>query len=402
MPCPPDNTTTALGDPIVRAQSTSTDPEQVAADLAEDLGDVPAAARIVFVSPGYDLDALAAALSARFGDAPLLGCTTAGEIGPDGYLPVGGVSAVGLPADDFSIDPVVIRDLREADLGQIAEAVRPTVERHLADERTLPAWTATGRPPASFGMLLTDGLSGREEVLVNALNGMLGAIPIGGGSAGDGVDFGATHVLADGRFEQNAAVLLLARTCRPFERFRNQHFVPTETKVVVTEARPDERLVIEIDGYPAAVGYAEACGIPLEELDENSFSTHPVVVSIGGEHYVRSVQKVEDDQSLRFYCAIEEGLVLTMARGIDMVDKLDQQIEVLVDRLGEIELTLGFDCILRRLESQERDLIDDVDRALRALRCAGFATYGEQYDGMHVNQTMTGIAIGQLSRAGRA
>ena len=37
---------------------------------------------LLFISPGHDLAPLAAALSQAFGDTPLAGCTTSGEIGP--------------------------------------------------------------------------------------------------------------------------------------------------------------------------------------------------------------------------------------------------------------------------------------------------------------------------------
>ena len=37
--------------------------------------------------------------------------------------------------------------------------------------------------------------------------------------------------------------------------------------------------------------------------------------------------------------------------------------------------------------------------ALERGRCAGFSTYGEQFRGIHVNQTLTGVAIGRRAWA---
>ena len=55
------------------------------------------------------------------------------------------------------------------------------------------------------------------------------------------------------------------------------------------------------------------------------FATHPVVVRIGGQYFVRSVAFVAEDESLQFFCAIdEEGVVLTIAKGVDMVENLQQ------------------------------------------------------------------------------
>ncbi|MEO0650135.1 MAG: FIST N-terminal domain-containing protein, partial [Planctomycetota bacterium] len=94
-------------DPILRASSTRTDPEAAVAELAERLDGVESAGRVFFCSPRYDFEALAHALRERLGDAPLVGCTTAGEvepggeIGPGGYLGCGGISITSFPADDF-------------------------------------------------------------------------------------------------------------------------------------------------------------------------------------------------------------------------------------------------------------------------------------------------------------
>jgi hypothetical protein len=40
-----------------------------------------------------------------------------------------------------------------------------------------------------------------------------------------------------------------------------------------------------------------------------------------------------------------------------------------------------------------------MSELLQANKVIGFATYGEQYNGMHVNQTFTGVALG-AARAG--
>ena len=47
---------------------------------------IPSALRGVFCSPGHDPDLLGPALFGDLADAPLVGCTTAGEIGPGGYV----------------------------------------------------------------------------------------------------------------------------------------------------------------------------------------------------------------------------------------------------------------------------------------------------------------------------
>jgi hypothetical protein len=118
------------------------------------------------------------------------------------------------------------------------------------------------------------------------------------------------------------------------------------------------------------------------------------VVRVGGHLYVRSIQQVNDDESLTFFCAIERGIVLTVARGNDMVDNLARAFERVRGEIGPPALILGCDCVLRYLEVQQTGIRAAIGALMSANNVVGFATYGEQFNGMHVNQTFTGVAIG--------
>jgi len=135
-------------------------------------------------------------------------------------------------------------------------------------------------------------------------------------------------------------------------------------------------------------------GLEAQELSPLIFAAYPVVVKIGGEYHVRAIQKVEDDGSLRFYCGIDEGLVLTVAKGEDLASNLERNLKAVQQEIGQTDMILGFDCILRRLEAEQKQQIREVSDVLRRNKVIGFSTYGEQFRSMHVNQTFTGVAIG--------
>jgi hypothetical protein len=378
------NTTTRTG--IRRAVSRTRDPQRAAQELAEALRLPETALAFFFCSPEYELDALGRELGRRFADVPLIGCTTAGEITPEGYHGAS-VTGAALPADAFTVASVLIENL---DRFEMSDA--PRLCARLAGQlgRELGAIA----PQNTFGFLLIDGLSLREEGVISALYNSLGHIPIFGGSAADGLAFGRTRIYADGAFHDNAAVFALIHTTRPFAVFKTQHFVATPRKMVVTGADVTRRVVTEINGEPAAQEYAEMVGIPPAKLNPLVFATRPVVVRIGGADYVRSIQRANADGSLTFYCAIDEGLVLALADSVDMVQNLETLFQQLRGEVGEPELVIGCDCILRKLEMERRDLTDRVSRLLADNHVIGFSTYGEQYQAMHVNQTFTGVAIG--------
>jgi hypothetical protein len=124
------------------------------------------------------------------------------------------------------------------------------------------------------------------------------------------------------------------------------------------------------------------------------FAASPVVVLIDGMDFVRSIQKANPDGSLTFYCAIEEGLVLRVARGVGLLENLEETFARVRREIGAPQAVFGCDCILRNLEIRQNGQTERVGRLLRDNRTIGFSTYGEQFGGVHVNQTFTAIAIG--------
>lgn len=164
--------------------------------------------------------------------------------------------------------------------------------------------------------------------------------------------------------------------------------------MVVTEADPAHRIVSEINAEPAASEYARIVGIDIGDLTPMVFATNPVMVKVGGRYYARSIKKVNDDGSLNFFCAIDKGIVLTVAKGTDILSKLDDLFLDILKDIGRPELIIGCDCILRSLELEQRQLKHKASRLFADYNVIGFNTFGEQIHAMHVNQTFTGIAIG--------
>jgi len=231
--------------------------------------------------------------------------------------------------------------------------------------------------------------------LVSTIGACLDDIPVVGGSAGDGDAFGETWVVFDGEAHRNAAVLLLVSTELPCRPFKCNSFAPTSTKLVVTEADVEKRIVRELNAEPAAREYARIVGVLESDLNGHVFAAHPVIVRVGGDYYARSIQRVNDDGSLTFFCAIDEGLVLTAAGRLDTLGVVEQMFRDTEAELGEISVYIGFDCLHRRLDAEQRQIIRDMEDLYVRHKVVGFNTYGEQYESMHLNQTFSGVAVGK-------
>ena len=348
---------------------------------------------LFFCSSNYDLNLLGTEMERLFAGVQVVGCTTAGEIGPGGYREhsLAGVS--------FSSDVCTAVTGHLDSLQRFSISDGQAFGQRLARELGAKAPHATEQN--SFAFLLIDGLSVREEPVARALQNGLGKIALVGGSAGDGINFGKTHVYAAGSFRSDRAALTLLTTHLPFTVFKTQHFLPTDQRLVITSADAGQRIVKEINGLPAAPEYARLVGVDISDINPQRFAVSPVVVLIDGNNYVRSIQKVNPDDSMTFFCAIEEGLVLRIARGINLVENLEKSMAEILAEIGPPQLVLTFDCILRKLEIAQNQLEGRVGDILRRNNAIGFNTYGEQFRGVHVNQTLSGVALGGISSGGR-
>jgi hypothetical protein len=372
---------------VKQGASRSQDARVAARELHAAIGDSEAKLIIFYCSPAYDLDALGAALCELFGaDAPLIGCTTAGEITPLGYLE-GSLTGVSLGGPGFRAATTQVNDLRNFEFAR-GDAAAQAVLEELRGCGVVPSGERC------FGFLLADGLSMQEEPLVSAIYRNLGDIQLFGGSAGDGTRFAKTSLYYRGRFSTDCALFTLVCTDYPFRVFKTEHFLPSEDKMVVTGADPAHRIVTEINGEPAGREYARLVGLEVDKLTPLIFAAYPVVVKVGGSTFVRSIQKVNDDESLTFFCAIDEGIVLTVAKGVDLFENLEAAFTQVRREIGEPTVVLGCDCILRFIETGQRGLRERVGELFAKNRVIGFSTYGEQFNAMHVNQTFTGVAIG--------
>src|SRR5262245_28206802 len=67
---------------LLRAGSNAIDPHAAVSELHRQIGGPDIAFALIFCAPNYDRTQIAAAIRGYFGDTPVFGCTTAGEITP--------------------------------------------------------------------------------------------------------------------------------------------------------------------------------------------------------------------------------------------------------------------------------------------------------------------------------
>jgi len=347
---------------------------------------------VAFSSTRQDAGAVQQALAEKWPGVPIVGCTTSGEH-LDGEHARNSVVVAGLTDTGITWGTARIEG--------ISSATAADVERVVAEARTRMGWTDDSIDPDTHVCLLfIDGLRGVEENISAWLADALDGIPLAGGSAGDDLDFSQTLVYDEHGAWTDAATLLFARSesAGPIRVLKHQHFVTTPASLVVTAT--DGRTVHEFDGFPALDAYARTLGLTPEQVTGDVTFLNPVVFACNGELYVRSIQSINDDGSITFYCAVEEGMVLEIGGHEDMATALSADVEA----LDAAEFVVGFNCILRALEATGSDQHSALGKVLnqRCKHMIGFDTYGEQLNGLHINQTLVAVAFGTNQAAGGA
>ena len=343
----------------------------------------------LFCSSQYDLDRLGKAFRRASNDR-VIAAATSRAFGPDGIL-THGITGFHLPTNRFRVVDTLIENVAQFGFGDARQLVQSLLRR--LPRRVEPVW------PHRFAMLLVDAESKCEERLVAALGNELGGIPLVGGSTGDlyfnplGQSPTAARVLLQDRAVRGGAVLSIVASKDPVLALCHHHYVPGNHRLVVTDADPDRRIVREFDGRSALEVYANACGFRRKPKDVAHFSSYPLMVKVGGQYFVRGVQRILDDGALELACAIEPGLIVTVAQPTNILDRLAKSLGTIQAALMTVEVIIGFDCATRTAYMEQHGLSDAVSSLFRNHRVVGFSTLGEQFNTMHMNNSFTCLGV---------
>jgi len=349
---------------------------------------------VFFVSSYYDQQKIAETINrckaadSVYRGAEFVGCTSAGEITQQGFL-TGGIAAMSFAAPDLAVGVGVGKQINGNPIG----AAKKAVEKACAQ---LGIATDELNDTQYTGLVLIDGLQSVEEYVMLGISKTARCLRIVGGSAGDDFNFRSTIIHARGKTYENAMVLLIFKADIPVYIAQVNSYLPTKKRLKITKADLENRIVYEFNGRPAADMYANALGIEVEALNADVFVQYPLALSVGNEYYIRSPLKVlREKGALTFFSSIAEGTRVTVMRSGRFVQEIQDTIKKIQQEMQDISAIIAFNCIWRYRESERTGNLDKIVKELSIAPLLGFNTYGEQYNGMHVNQTMTLLVFGR-------
>lgn len=370
--------------------SNHPDTETAAREVLESLRANESALTLLFYGPNHDPEVAARLLKQYAGDRGV-GGSTAGELG-DGSFQHGTIVGISISAE---IARSAVRAVGNVD----ATSLLPfrSLGADLAQRLDLELDDLD--PARHMWVGLFDGLVAREEMVVPFFARHSSAVPLVGGSLGDEERMEAVTLIHDGQVHRSAAAIVLLEYNRPFRLFHQTHSRLTDQRFEVTGVRQGGRVITTLGDRPAALVYAEALGVSLQEVDVAMTGSHPLGYRFRGRPFPCSVMRVESNDALLMAYGVQKGEFLNLLEPGDIVQTTR---DALAEELAEFESEhgvaaqsmLAFHCLGRYREARLRGVLPELYAALNQLPLIGLNTYGEQFGGLHMNHSLTAILFG--------
>ncbi|AIQ16815.1 hypothetical protein H70357_09180 [Paenibacillus sp. FSL H7-0357] len=296
-------------------------------------------------------------------------CSTKGEYTPKGYR--NGV------VSGFEYD---------ADIADIVEILHPPV---LSGDNLKASYHKVKDNVNAFLLLLCDGRAAMEETILSSLYFIDQEFKVLGGSAADD-ESGETYLYIGSRRVRNLGIFfnLTARTALIKENI----YVPTGTKLLVTEADVFGRTVYSFNGRPAAEEYARVLDVK-EDLLAGHFLSNPLGKRYEDDLIIASPMVINPDKSITFYSQLMPSTYLEVLSAADPLVVLEQTLREIPFKPAFV---LNINCTLRDRLFLRDGLWAGFDDKMIGFcgNTAGFISYGEQYYKKHANQTMVLLLVG--------
>jgi hypothetical protein len=379
---------------------------QESVDSKSTLNDLPnksplATANLVLVfssTKRFNENKLQDTLKSRYPTAQIVGCSTSGEISPNGVF-------------DDSIQITAIQ------WEKVIQRVVQSKSAKMQDSFQAGADLATQLKTTTLRtvLLISDGLHVNGSELINGFQSVLGDIPIIGGLAGDGSAFSKTLQIFNDTVSDNMIIAIgLYGDALITSSGALGGWKPYGPPRKVTKS--EKNVVYELDGKPALPLYKMYIGAAFSKDLPSSGLKFPLAIIEEGNRDVEKIRTLlaidEHNNSLTFAGNIDEGetIRLCQTNHDKLVEGAGAAANLVLDGLGDQQtnqtgLALCVSCVGRKGVMTEK-VVDEVKLVQQILgsqtRIAGFYSYGEiaprpnTSDSVLHNQTMT---IGYLSEA---
>jgi hypothetical protein len=349
------------------------------AALAEIGSKTPPDLVIVFASPTYDHKEVLKGICSVTGDAPLIGCSSAGEFTERGVLSQSVVVAA-ISSDTMRFTIGCGRGLAENLSRAVSEAV--------ADFRASSSESLTAGLIHRTILLFADGLGGGGEALIDELMVQTALqYELAGGAAGDDVKFQKTPVFYRDEVMTGAFVCVEILSPAPLGLGISHGWCPIGPKMRVT--RSEGLAIKEINGRPAMEIYREFArqqGITLEGKAVVPFLMEHIIGWLyqEGEQKLRVTLWPLDDGSVVCASEVPEGALISLMKATDqsVIDASGMASSLALQNLQSAPPAgiIVLECVSQKLRVGEAGISQELQRiqqVVGSIPLAGCHGYGQ-------------------------
>jgi hypothetical protein len=308
--------------------------------------------------------------------------------------PGGGVEVLALTAGPYSFGVAAREGLAAGDAEDLG--------------RRLAAAARAAAAPATQGhaavMLLSDGMAGHQQHLLNGVYEVTGAgIPVFGGAASDDFAFRETFVFEGDRVLRDAAAAVWIASEEPLSVVAKHGYVVASLPMMVTQV--DGLCVRTLAGRPAMVVYREVLADVGSELRQSTYvglaREHPFgLIQPDGSHLVRVVRTGDGSADLMTFTELPPFSAVNIMSGRED-DLLGVTGPVVAEALEgrDASVLLMVSCAARHevLGSRIAEEAERFQAAAGSVPTFGFYTYGEfarnRSVAGHHNATIAALAL---------
>lgn len=241
-------------------------------------------------------------------------------------------------------------------------------------------------------LAFTTAFSKGEELVLDTFKSVLAdtGVSVFGVSAGSEQHGLLTFVSLNGEVFENSSVFVFIRNLNgKIAVCKENIFRPTDMFVTATDVYPEERIVYEYDGEPAANVIAEKLGVSVSALP-GILPLHPMGRLVGNDVYISDSDTIGSEGEISYFSQIYNFTKLALLE-VDDIDRVWSETKAAVNRqISSPSFSIAVNCISRTKYFESINRFDDFVRCLNTnYGCfVGVTGYGEQLDFVHLNQTM--------------
>ncbi len=330
---------------------------------------------LVFSSVAYDQEKILKGVRSVSGKAPLVGCSTGGEI-TNGGASTKSVAVMGLKLKGVDWVTGVGKGANKDSFSAGKEAALMVRKK--------------AKSPISLFMVFSDGLAENGAATVRGIQSVVGDnFPIIGGSAGDDFLFVRTYEYLDDEVMSNCVIGVGFSGDFSFGVGVKHGWEPVGLPMKVTKSEGGK--LIEVDRKPALSIYEEYFGKDAEELTKEPIAkmayTYPLGMRVEGssEYLIRDAVIADKKGEITCAAEIPEGSEIRLMLG-DPEKAIQSAREAAENALKQLKgknpkVIFVFDCIARSklLGNRRNEEIEAIQAVLgKDVPLIGFYTYGEK------------------------